>query len=436
MASPLAWLQKQIPVWQSEGFITAQQGERILAYYAGRRAEGSRNIALILFGILGALLIGGGVLLIIAHNWAELGRGFRTILSVTPLILCQAGSAWVLHRRADSTAWREGWGLGWTISIAAAIALVAQTYHMPGSFDSFMLTWMSLTLPVLYVMQSTTTLLVYLAGVTTWGLNQYNETSITIGFWFLLAAALPVVIAWARRRPFGGPSTIARWAYLAAVSLGLMFQHRYGSFFEWMLIHSFYAAVVFLYGCVREDRAPSAWQKPATALGGLAMGILVYALTWVGFWEEVGRFRRNWRIDEAFTAPYLSLLAVMVILYGVLLARSLFTRRWLVAAWSAAPVLFSIGLLFHDELRSLFPVAWLMNAFALAVGLFTLWSGISESRLTKVNTGMMLVSALILSRFFDERFSILTRAVVFIALGVAFLMVNFRMARRKRRAAS
>ena len=42
------------------------------------------------FGILGAVLIGGGIILLLAHNWEQLGRPARVAVAFAPLVLSQA----------------------------------------------------------------------------------------------------------------------------------------------------------------------------------------------------------------------------------------------------------------------------------------------------------------------------------------------------------
>jgi len=53
-----------------------------------------------------------------------------------------------------------------------------------------------------------------------------------------------------------------------------------------------------------------------------------------------------------------------------------------------------------------------------------------------VNGGMGIISALIVLRFFDEDFSLLTKGCTFIVLGVGFLVTNIILARRLKKEVS
>jgi uncharacterized membrane protein len=40
----------------------------------------------VLFSILGAALMGSGIILLLAHNWDQLSRVMRTVISFAPLV--------------------------------------------------------------------------------------------------------------------------------------------------------------------------------------------------------------------------------------------------------------------------------------------------------------------------------------------------------------
>jgi len=72
----------------------------------------------------------------------------------------------------------------------------------------------------------------------------------------------------------------------------------------------------------------------------------------------------------------------------------------------------------------------LFNIIMLAVGIIKLRQGILLQRLLKINLGMLILSILLIVRFFDSDIGLLIRGIVFIILGALFLAVNMRLARR------
>ena len=72
----------------------------------------------------------------------------------------------------------------------------------------------------------------------------------------------------------------------------------------------------------------------------------------------------------------------------------------------------------------------LFNLYTLALGVGTIISGIRGSRLGMINGGMIVVIALIVTRFFDCEVGLVVRGVFFIVLGAGFLTTNLVLAKR------
>jgi len=75
--------------------------------------------------------------------------------------------------------------------------------------------------------------------------------------------------------------------------------------------------------------------------------------------------------------------------------------------------------------------AVVFNVYVLVVAVALITSGVKERRLGVINAGMLLLSALILCRFFDADLGFVARGVAFIALGTGFLVTNLVLLRRK-----
>ena len=94
------------------------------------------------------------------------------------------------------------------------------------------------------------------------------------------------------------------------------------------------------------------------------------------------------------------------------------------------PVLAVLGhALAQNNLDVFAAILFNVYVFAMSVGLIA--GGVRGRRLGLVNAGMLLLSALILCRFFDADLSFVVRGVAFIALGTGFLVTNLVMLRRK-----
>ena len=136
--------------------ISSETAERIQTYYQRKKGQNSNRL-FIVFALLGAILIGLGIILIIAHNWDELPRMIKTIFAFVPLIIGQGLCAYTLWKRKESTAWRESSSVFLFFAVGASISLISQIYNIPGNVSSFVLTWMLLILPLVYLLRSSVT---------------------------------------------------------------------------------------------------------------------------------------------------------------------------------------------------------------------------------------------------------------------------------------
>src|SRR5579871_1548607 len=150
----MAWLYDQLPVWVSEGVLPADAAEKLRRRYGEPPAAGGKQWAVLIFGIIGAVLIGAGIILVVAHNWDDLSRPARTVLAFIPLLASIAVGGLALIRYSDSAAWREGAGAYWALTIGATISLIAQIYQIHGDTARFFLTWILLALPIVYLLDS------------------------------------------------------------------------------------------------------------------------------------------------------------------------------------------------------------------------------------------------------------------------------------------
>jgi hypothetical protein len=67
----------------------------------------------------------------------------------------------------------------------------------------------------------------------------------------------------------------------------------------------------------------------------------------------------------------------------------------------------------------------------LVVSVTRLMIGIRTNSLGVINTGMFMLAALIVARFFDSEINFVIKGVVFIFIGIGFLVTNVVILRRK-----
>src|SRR3954471_13452687 len=177
--SGIRWLLAELPELVTGGVLSQETADALRQHYSSEVSEPPRRFGFVLSAILGSLLVGAGIVLLVAHNWDFLSRPIRCAIAFTPLVLSQALAVFVLLRRNGSAAWREAAAILNVAAIGTAIALVSQTYQIQGDFARFILVWMILALPVVYLFGTGIGLSAYFAGATVWVMSSKNGS-----FWF------------------------------------------------------------------------------------------------------------------------------------------------------------------------------------------------------------------------------------------------------------
>ena len=148
-----------------ENIIDQETAQRILKFYE-RKNKKEPNRLVFIFGIIGAVLIGLGIILIIAHNWDEYTKFTKSALAFLPLVLGQISCFYTFLKKKNSPVWTEASSVFLFFSIGATISMIAQIYHIDGDLSKFILTWMILALPQIYILNSSSTSLFFISGIT------------------------------------------------------------------------------------------------------------------------------------------------------------------------------------------------------------------------------------------------------------------------------
>lgn len=425
------WLYGELPELQANGVLDADAVQRLHEHYGEVRMRSGRAVAVTIFSALGAALIGAGIILLLAHNWQDLGRPIRCAIAMGPLLLSQGLTIWMLLNRRDDLAWREGLAAFNALAVGASIALVGQTYHIPGDTGDFLLTWSLLVLPILYVARSLFACAFYWALINAWsGYEQFHAGQAAL-FWVLLGISLPYYVMEGRRgllsARFATLSTAL--AFCLLVSDGIVLEHAIPGL--WILVYSAMLAVFYLCGCFWFRNATDDASRPFAVIGSLGIPILAFAFTWEGAWNEVGwSYYRHGMRYNAWTSSLDIVIAAAWMIAAVALLVSVFRRRELPRLiYGSFPILASVGygITAWTDREGIAMI--LFNLYVLLLGVATLAGGIRSGRLAVVNGGMVILTALLVARFFDTDIGFVVRGVAFILIGIGFLVTNILVIR-------
>lgn len=421
-------LKNDIEELLSANVIDSDTAARIRKYYDEHPGSASHRLILI-FGVLGALISGMGIILIMAYNWSDLSIQTKSIISFIPLALAQITGAFTLWQRQGRREWHEGSGVALFMAVGACLFLISQIYHFPGNATSLILTWMLLIVPVVYILDAGVVSLLFLVGIT-WYTSSLSYFSYPYSeaweYWGLLFLILPYYVHLIRQRPQSMITTLHHWVVPFSLTIILGgFTTHYGL---WMYIAYFSMfGMFFILGNSHPFRSYIKIQNGYYLIGQIGSAILLIMLSFKWFWKSLPEHIHP--LSEAFRAPEFWLATLFTTSTLVMFLLRIRTYPGLLKEPFAYVFLF-FPLCLYVGLISEFAYI-LVNLIIFVLAIMTIRKGNLSSDFTELNFGLLIVAVLIFSRFFDSNISFLIRGIAFILVGVGFFFVNYTMYRNK-----
>ena len=408
------------------GILSEEKAGEIRQFYQ-KDHTASQNRLFVVFGVLGAILVGLGIILILAHNWDDLSRNSKTIIAFIPLLVGQGFCAYSLFKKPDSQTWKESAAAFLFFAVGASISLISQIYNIPGKMDTFILIWMLLCLPLVYIMRSSIVSILYLIGITNfacetgyWGGGALSEYI----YWVLLVLIIPHYFYLFKNRPNSNFMVFHNWLIPLSViiSLGTIADHNE----EWMFVaYISLFGLFYLIGYLPFFKNKRRISNGYAILGSVGTICLLLFLTFKWFWMDLGDKDISPASPELFVS-ILIFVAALYLFYKMVIEEFDNKIRPMEYAFIAFLFVFIIGLFA--------PIAAivLINLLVFGIGVLTIRQGAAENHLGILNYGLMTITALITCRFFDTNISFVARGILFLLIGFGFFFVNYWMFKKRK----
>lgn len=418
-------LQNDLDELLQAGIISSDTAAEITRYYQSKKENtGSRFNSLL--GILGALLVSAGIVLVVAHNWDDLGPGMRTFFAFLPMVIGQGLCAYTLLKRKDSRLWRECSSVVLFFAMMAAISLISQIYQISGSLEGLLFTWLLVTAPIVYVMNSSVTSLLVIAVATWYGFlvgYDFSDRSQIAWYYFGFLLFIAPHYYWYAR--YNRPSIFFHFhnLFLAAsliINLGMFATATSGDWGSalYLALFSFY----YLLGNTNFFRKLPLAGNIFLLFGLLGTIILLMAWSFQVFWIDVNRHR----IYPGF-GP-----AQIVVIWLSLLSLVLVVKHYR-DGFKFDPVGFSVFVyLFCILANNAYLSPLMINLWTLLLGVFFIRKGSLQNHLGILNLGLLIILLLAVLRFFDDNIPFIYRGLLFVAAGAGFFAANYLMLRKRK----
>jgi len=426
----IRWLYRELPDLVVKGILTQETADRLRQHYGEVKGVSKTTVTLIILGTIGALLIGLGIILLLAHNWEQFSRLTRAFLSLAPLVIGQGLALWVLCKRPQSGAFKEGAATFLSLMVGASIALISQTYNIPGDTGTFILTWMFLIIPIVYLMQASLPAAIYLIGVTAWSGTYWDNPSKAILFWPLAAITIPYFIWALRQEIYAIRTTILSLIMIICVSFATSFSLGKTWHGSWIVIFPSMYSIFYFLGWLKVSKITTNWQQPLRLIGAIGLFILAFQFTFRYVWQYLDRYSYgiNKNISDISAIPDHIITLGMIAIAMLLFYDNIKRKNWTVSLFGAVPLLAIVAYLIKGQS----PVAPLLifNVYLLVLSISRIIFGVRNNNLAIINTGMLILAILIIARFFDSDINFIIKGLAFIIVGIGFLVTNLTLTRR------
>ncbi|MCO5231397.1 MAG: DUF2157 domain-containing protein [Chitinophagales bacterium] len=416
-------IEKDLNILQEKGVISAEVGNDIRAYYKSK-SKANPNIAFILFSIIGAVLIGLGVILLVAHNWDNMPRWLQTFIAFSIVILGQVLS---IYGFVKNTVWREAAIAFLIIAIGACIGLIGQIYNVLGDENQFYFTWTMLVLPIVFLLKSQMAMIATLIlSIVFLFASSRNDDVIYPSFLFWPIFGSILWYYWQDCKANAGKLFNRGVIYLFIISLLLaLIKFNADGDAEYFISLSYFMLFQLFFilsnNVLIENHLKITF--PLRWIGLLGMNLVMLILVLNDFiYQKDASFFETLNNRAFFMAIIITLLSSIFLLKQKSGAYLLQFYNYLFIAFLPLFLLnyfTGIGYL-------------LMNIYVIVVVLFIIYQGVNNNSLFVTNMGLLMISVIIFYRFLDTGQSFFLRGFVFILTGVCFLALNLYILKRKK----
>ncbi|MBL7561191.1 DUF2157 domain-containing protein [Olleya sp. YSTF-M6] len=403
--------------------ISKDTALRIERYFESKEANTSNKL-FVVFGVLGSLLIGSGIILLFAHNWDYLPKMIKTVLAFIPLVIGQLLVGFSIFKK-KSQIWKEASGVFLFFGVGAAIALIGQIYNVPGSLKGYLLTWIALCLPLVYLLKSKVLAILHLVFATYYAclVGYFESAQIPWMYLVMLVGLLPFYYNVIKNEVASNGFSLLNWLFPLSLTI------TFGAFIEvsssiLYLIYILFFGLLYNIGQLPYLKILKLRQNGYLAMGSFGVVVTLLLASFYRYWS--GDFNYEYYKVSSFYVPILLIILTVVILVYSYIKDSLKPFN----LFRYVFVLYLIIFIVNSYYATVGLV--LINFLILGLGIATVKVGVDKSHFGILNYGLLIITALISFRFFDTDMSFVIRGLLFITIGVGFFSTNYFMLKKQK----
>tara|TARA_R110002050_G_scaffold273113_1_gene417026 strand:+ start:16365 stop:17645 length:1281 start_codon:yes stop_codon:yes gene_type:complete len=419
-------IQNDIKELVEEQVISQDTALKIASYYQLKQID-SPNRLFTVFAVLGSTLVGLGIILILAHNWDDFSRTIKTVFAFLPLVIGQLCVGYSILKK-KSTTWKEASGVFLFFAIGSSMALVSQIYNIPGNLSSYLLTWTLLCLPLIYLLRSNALGILHIVFATYYAVEHgyfYNSSGTPWLYVLLVAAILPYYNTLLKQRATANITSIFNWLIPLSITIVLgAFVEKNGIFGYLMYVSLF--GLFYNLGKLPYFNNQKLRRNGYLILGSLGTVSMLLLASFKWLWTDVFTHDILFNSQESYIYIIFTLLAFSVLIYSK-------KNNWLkeINLFQYVFIIFSM-VFFIGLSNNSIPIV-LINLLIFALGLMAIKMGANKLHFGILNYGLLIITILIVCRFFDTNMSFVLRGLLFMCVGFGFFFTNYMMLKKQKK---
>jgi len=168
-----ATLAQEITQWQQEGLIGSDLAGSLFSRYPVAN-QGSRLVTIAL--IVGAVLVGLGVILFVGSNWEHMARILKVVVVIGAILSSYIGAWYFKYEPGNRPKLGSALMLLGSLLYGAGIWLISQIFNFDTTLSQGLFLWAAGTVAVTLVTKSQPNAILMALLVPAWNLSQYNFT--------------------------------------------------------------------------------------------------------------------------------------------------------------------------------------------------------------------------------------------------------------------
>ena len=420
-------LRAELPAWQQEGLVGEQQAQALSQRYRLDELahEGAGRLIAAIY-ILGAILIGGGLITFVAAHWGFIPRAMKIAMIFTLMLGLEGGGIWLWMAR--SRVWLgHSLVVAGVLAMGAAIGLMAQAFHVRENMYNGVLAWCIGAMAMAYALRSMPVSLVSLAISFIWFCGNLSVEAPAAAYPLVAAAVFAPMILFTR-------SAVLFVATALAVGLAIFLNLGHGEDDRYAAVGAIMPVLLYAVAAIwLHRRGQTVFAGSLVVLSLLAMAVTAYILSFQGSNEWLDwRYKllpeHPWRHVALYAAS-----AAAVALWAIEARRRIFATRLgrLAVGLLAACAFLAATLLTWNTAAATI----LANAALLVLVVALVADGVTAVARGTFWCGVLLAALMIVSRFLEYETGLMIKAAVFVACGVALIVLgvkfeNYARARR------